>query len=104
MVALITEIIEKFGPRPASSKSEKHAQLFMVEQCKAFTDQVKLMEFEEYLNARFGKLKYYCALFFIALILHYFGLSILAFALSLANATAFILDFMTYTVILQKFP
>ena len=62
MVALITEIIEKFGPRTAASREEKHAQLFMIDKCKAFTDQVKLLEFDEYLNARFGKLKYYCAL------------------------------------------
>ncbi len=104
MISLITEIIQKFGPRPASSEQEQHAQLFMVEKCKAITDKVKLLEFEDYLNARFGKLKYYCALFFIALFLYYFNVPIAALVISLANAIAFVLDFMTYTVVMQKFP
>jgi hypothetical protein len=104
MIELITEIIQKFGPRPASSQSEKHAQQFMADKCKAFTDEVKVLEFADYLNARFGKLKYYCAVFFISLILFYFDLRAVAFVLSLLNAIAFVLDFMTYTVVLQKFP
>lgn len=110
MIPLITEIIEKFGPRPAASKAEKHAQLFMRDKCLQYTDNVKFMEFEEYLNARFGKLKYYCVIFFISLILYYFSipdilwLKVLALVLSFGNAIAFVLDFMTYTVVLQKFP
>lgn len=110
MIALITEIIEKFGPRPAASHAEKHAQLFMRDKCLQYTDNVKFMEFEEYLNARFGKLKYYCAVFFLSMILYYFSipdilwLKITALVLSLANVIAFVLDFMTYTVVFQKFP
>ncbi len=110
MIQLITDIIHQFGPRPAASHAEKHAQLFMRDKCLEHTENVQLMEFEEYLNARFGKLKYYCAVFFIAMILYYFAvpdilwLKILALVLSLGNAVAFVLDFMTYTVVFQKFP
>lgn len=110
MIPLITEIIEKFGPRPAASKAEKHAQLFMRDKCLQYTENVKFMEFEEYLHARFGKLKYYCAVFFISMLLYYFSipdilwLKITALLLSLANTIAFVLDFMTYTVVLQSFP
>ncbi len=46
MIPLITEIIEKFGPRPAASKAEKHAQLFIRDKCLQYTDNVKFMEFE----------------------------------------------------------
>ncbi len=110
MIQLITDIIHQFGPRPAASHAEKHAQLFMRDKCAELTEQVKLMEFDDYLHARFGKLKYYCALFFISMILYYFSipdilwLKIVALVLSLANTIAFVLDFMTYIVVLQKFP
>ena len=103
MLNLITEIIQKFGPRTAGSEAEKNAQLFMVEKCKSVTDKVQLLEFEAYLNARFGKLKYYCAVFFIALVL-YFVSPIAALIISFINALAFVFDFMTYRVVLESFP
>lgn len=103
MLLFITEIIQKFGPRTAGSEAEKNAQLFVVEKCKAITDNIQLLEFEAYLYARFGKLKYYCAIFFIALLL-YFVSPLAAFIISLANALAFVLDFMTYRVVLESFP
>lgn len=103
MLPFITEIIEKFGPRPAGTEAEKNAQLFVVEKCKALTDNVNLLEFEAYLNARFGKLKYYCLLFFVALGLYFFS-PVAGLVLSLLNAIAFVLDFMTYRVVLGSFP
>jgi len=105
MINLITEIIQKFGPRTAGSEAEKNAQLFMVEKAKTYTDNVQLLEFEAYLYARFGKLKYYCLLFFVALALYlYPPLHIAALAVSLLNVVAFVLDFMTYRVVLESFP
>ncbi|HLP51367.1 MAG TPA: M28 family peptidase [Chitinophagales bacterium] len=104
MINLITEIIESVGPRPAGSEAERKAQLLVADKCKEFTPKVLVLEFEEYLHARFGKLKYYSLLFYIALLLYYFDQPIIALVVSLLNAVAFVLDFMTYRVILQSFP
>lgn len=105
MIELITEIIQKFGPRTAGSEAEKNAQLFMAEKAKEFTDNVQVLEFEAYLHARFGKLKYYCLLFFIALALYlYPPAHIAALVIALVNVLVFVLDFMTYRVVLESFP
>lgn len=104
MINLITEIIEKFGPRPAGSEAERKAQLLVADKCRDFTDKVQILEFDEYLYARFGKLKYYCAVYFIALLVYYFNFHLAAFILSLINAAAFVSDFMTYRVLVRSFP
>ncbi len=103
MLELIQEIIQKFGPRPAGSTSEKGAQELIVEKSRAFTQKVQLLEFEAYLNARFGKLKYYCVLFFVSLSM-YFAWPAAGLVISLLNVAAFVLDFMTYRVVLGSFP
>ena len=54
MLQLITEIIEKFGPRPAGGEAEKNAQLFIQRKAGEFTEQTELLPFDEYLDARFG--------------------------------------------------
>ncbi len=110
MINLISEIIDKFGPRPAGSEAERQAQLLVADKCKEFTDKVQILEFDEYLYARFGKLKYHCGVYFVTLLLFYFAypkstaLLATAFAISLLNSVAFILDFMKYHVIIRGFP
>lgn len=104
MINLISEIIERFGPRPAGSEAERNAQLLVAERCKEFTPKVKVLEFEEYLHARFGKLKYYSALLYISLLLYYFDQHLAALVVSFVNALAFVLDFMTYRSVLGNFP
>lgn len=104
MINLISEIIETCGPRPAGSAAEKKAQLLVADKCRDFTPKVLVLEFDEYLHARFGKLKYYSALFYLSLLLYYFDQHVAALVLSFVNALAFILDFMTYRVIIESFP
>ena len=87
----------------AGSAAQKGAHLCVVEKCKALTDNGPLLGFEAYLNASFGKLKYYCLLFFVALGLYFFSPTA-GLILSLLNAVAFVLDFMTYRVVLGSFP
>ena len=103
MINLITEIIEKFGPRKAGSEAEKNAQLFIAEKCKSFTDKVQFLPFEEYLDARFGKLKYYVVFYLVALILYWIQPQVALF-LSIINALLIILDLMMYRDVLTTFP
>ncbi|MCW5907433.1 MAG: M28 family peptidase [Chitinophagales bacterium] len=103
MIGLISEIIERHGPRPAGSEAEKNAQRFMEEKCKEFTTDVRYLEFEEYLDARFGKLKYYVALYFASLVFYWVSIEI-ALVLSAVNVLFLILDLMMYRDVLTKFP
>ena len=103
MIELITEIIQKFGPRPAGTEAEKNAQLFIADKCKLVTDKVQFLPFDEYLDARFGKLKYYVALYLVALILYWIQPQ-LALFISLFNAFFIIFDLMSYRDILTNFP
>ncbi|MES2621600.1 MAG: M28 family peptidase [Bacteroidota bacterium] len=103
MIELITEIIEKFGPRKAGSEAEKKAQEFIAEKSSRFTDQVRIIPFEEYLDARFGKLKYYVAFYVVALILYWIQPQVALF-LSIVNALLIILDLMMYRDLLTTFP
>lgn len=103
MIDLITEIIQKFGPRAAGSEAEHNAQLFIQEKCKALTNNTSFLPFEEYLNARFGKLKYYVIIYIAALLL-YNSLPLLALLISLVNAFFIVFDLMMYRDVLRTFP
>lgn len=103
MIALITEIIEKFGPRKAGSEAEKNAQLFIAERSRQYTNNVNFLEFDSYLDARFGKLKYYVVIFFLSLGLYWVS-PIVAMALSAINVFFLVVDLMMYRDILTNFP
>lgn len=103
MVKFISEIIEHCGPRPAGSDAEKKAQRFIEERCKEFTHYVRYIEFDEYLDARFGKLKYYVALYVASLLFYWFNIE-MALVLSAVNVLFIVLDLMMYRDVLTKFP
>ncbi|MFN8286248.1 MAG: M20/M25/M40 family metallo-hydrolase [Chitinophagales bacterium] len=105
MIELISEIINRFGPRPAGSEAEKKAQHFIKSVAEELTDDVNLIEFDEYLDARFGKLKYYVGIYIIALALYWVpGGAMFGLGLSLINAFFIIFDLMSYRDILTTFP
>lgn len=103
MLQLISEIIQRFGPRVAGSHAEKQAQLFIADKCRQFTDKVQVLPFEEFLDARFGKLKYYVVIYIAALLLYNY-LPAAALAISLLNAFFIIFDLMMYRDVLTSFP
>ena len=103
MIGLIEEIIQKFGPRPAGSSAEENAQRFIAAKCAEVTDKVSFLQFEEYLDARFGKLKYYVAIYLIALILYWVQPEVALF-LSLINGFFIVFDLMMYRDVLTTFP
>ncbi|MBW7868966.1 MAG: M28 family peptidase [Brumimicrobium sp.] len=103
MINLIQEIITRFGPRIAGSEAERNAQIFIQGKCKEFTDDTHFMPFESYLDARFGKLKYFVALFFVSLILFWWTIWG-ALIVSLVNVVFLLVDFLMYRVILSSFP
>jgi len=103
MIALITEIIEKFGPRKAGSEAEKQAQLFIAERSRLYTNNVSFLEFDSYLDARFGKLKFYVIIFFLSLSAYWIS-PIVAMALSGINVFFLVVDLMMYRDVLTNFP
>jgi hypothetical protein len=103
MLQLISDIIEGFGPRPAGSEAEKNAQRYMAERAQELTDNVRYLEFDEYLDARFGKLKYYVALYLLSLAFYWFSKEI-ALGLSAVNVFFLVLDLMMYRDVLTTFP
>jgi len=103
MLELIAEIISRFGPRPAGTDAEKKAQQFIYDKCAEFTDRREFEPFDEYLDARFGKLRWFVVFFFIGLAL-YWILPMAALILSLCNAAVAILDIGMYQDILTTWP
>ncbi len=103
MIELISEIIARFGPRIAGSEAEKQAQLYIQKQCENFTNKVFFLPFEEYLDARFGKLKYYVVIYVAALLL-YPNLPWVSLLISLVNAFFLIFDLMMFRDVLTTFP
>jgi hypothetical protein len=103
MIALITDIIARFGPRPAGSTAEYKAQEYIAEKSKEITPHVRFIEFHEYLDARFGKLKFYVVLYFVAMGL-YFVSPVAAAITGLINTFFLVFDLMMYRDILTNFP
>lgn len=103
MTELIQEIIDKFGARIAGSEAEKNAQKFIQNKCQEITDDTRFLPFESYLDARFGKLRYFVALYFISLIA-FWWLPILALIVSFINTLFLVVDFLMYRSLLPKFP
>lgn len=103
MIALITDIITRFGPRVAGSEAEKNAQLYIAELSKKYTNNVSFLPFDEYLDARFGKLKYYVAIYFLSLAFFWVQPHV-ALGLSLVNVFFLVADLMMYRDVLTRFP
>jgi hypothetical protein len=103
MLNLIKEIIEQTGPRRAGTDAETKAQHLLLAKCAEHTDKTEFLPFSEYLDARFGKLKYYAAIFFVCMAL-YLILPIAAAILSAANALILILDMGMYRDVLTSIP
>ncbi len=103
MLNLISEIIERFGPRAAGSVAEKNAQLFIADKCRELTEDVRVLPFDEYLDARFGKLRYYVVLYFISLAFYWLRPEI-ALGVSAVNVFFLVFDLMMYRDVLTNFP
>jgi hypothetical protein len=103
MLDLIREVIEEAGPRRAGSDAESKAQHLLLAKCAAYTDKTEFLPFSEYLDARFGKLKYYVAIFFVCLAL-YLILPVGAAILSAFNALVLVLDMAMYRDVLTSIP
>ncbi len=103
MLSLIAEIIQRFGPRKAGSEAEKNAQLFIADKCRELTADVHFLPFEEYLDARFGKLRYYVVLYVASLAFFWVSPEI-ALGVSAVNVFFLVFDLMMYRDVLTKFP
>jgi aminopeptidase YwaD len=103
MISLISDIIARFGPRVAGTEAEKQAQLYIQKQCETFSNNVSFLPFVDYLDARFGKLKYYVVIYVAALLL-YPNLPGVSLVISMINAFFLIFDLMMYRDILTRFP
>lgn len=103
MLTLINEIITLYGPRVAGSEAERGAQNFIAEKCRAFTHHVQIIEFKEYLNARFGKLKYYVLIYFLSIILVKFS-PFVALLLTSISVFFILFDLTMYRDVLTNFP
>lgn len=103
MIALISDIITRFGPRLAGSEAEKNAQLYIAELSRKYTNNVSFLPFNEHLNARFGKLKYYVACYFISLVLFWVS-PLAALAVSLLSVFFLVADMTMYRDVLTNFP
>lgn len=110
MINLVQDIITRFGPRLAGSQAEKDAQLFIKDKCKQHTNDTKFMPFEAYLDARFGKLRYFVGLYVIALIIYWISyffkvdLYWVALIISFVNTVFLVVDFLMYRSLLPNFP
>lgn len=103
MIHLISDIIARFGPRVAGTEAEKNAQLYVESLCREVTNDVRFLPFDEYLDARFGKLKYYVAIYFLSLAF-YWWLPEVALGLSAINVFFLVMDLMMYRDVLTSFP
>lgn len=103
MLALINEIITLFGPRVAGSEAESKAQNFIAEKCRAFTPRVRILEFKEWLNARFGKLRYYVLIYFLSIVIVKFS-PFVALLLTSISVFFILFDLTMYRDVLTNFP
>ncbi len=103
MLELIKDIIARFGPRPAGTEAEKNAQQYIYAKAGELTNQREYLPFDEYLDARFGKLRYYTATFFICLGVYWLS-PVIALILSFINLLVAVLDMGMYRDILTSFP
>ncbi|MBK8657305.1 MAG: M28 family peptidase [Bacteroidetes bacterium] len=103
MLPLINEIITLFGPRVAGSEAEYKAQNFVADKCRQYTPHVRVLEFKDYLNARFGKLKYYVVIYFLSLAIIKISPPI-ALLLTATSMFFIVFDLTMYRDILTNFP
>lgn len=103
IIDLIKDIIARFGPRPAGSEAELQAQRYILSKCLEHTDNARYLEFEDHLDARFGKLKYYVVMYFAALVLFHFSKQAAVLVAAL-NVLVLMLDLMMYRDVLTTFP
>jgi len=93
--SLVSDIIEKFGPRKAGSEAETKAQHYLAGLLSEFCDRVNVEPFKEPLGAKFQSLRIFCVLFWVSLLMPSYNLHG-AFLLSSMNAFLFIGHFVMY--------
>ncbi len=97
MYAFVGQIVERFGPRSPGSNAERKAQEWVREQFEQMvgTEQVDVQRFKAALTGKFISLKWFVALFLIAMALAWISLP-LAGLLGLVNAVIFLGHFVMY--------
>lgn len=94
-IALIKDVIARFGPRRAGSEAETKAQEYLKEKLGEFTDSVELDVFKDALRAKFSSLKLFCLGFYLALWLPSYSSS-LALLVAFVNGFLFLFHFVMY--------
>lgn len=94
-IELITEIIERFGPRRAGSEAERNAQHHLRSHLETYCDRVFVHEFEDALTAKFSSLKLFCMAYYISLALVWISIPA-ALIVALINSVLFFGHFVTY--------
>ena len=99
-VALIREIIERFGGRRSGSEAEQKAQEFLLGKMKAVAPNAQLQTFRDAVNAKFGSLKWITLIFLISLgVIHFFP--IIGVVLGVGNGVLFVWHFLLYGDVLD---
>jgi len=102
-IQFIEDIIQRFGPRPAGTDAEKNAQEYLAQKLREITPHTRFLPFTEHLDARFGKLKYYSAIYVLCLLLYWWQpwVAVVVSGISLFFLLA---DMMMYRDVLTNFP
>lgn len=95
MNAIIYDIIDRFGGRPAGSEKEKEAQLYYKSLLEKFCDKVIIQPFTMYPQAKFESLKLFFGLYYLSLILFFFDTK-LALLVSVVDLVFFLGHFVFY--------
>ncbi|MCO5230656.1 MAG: M20/M25/M40 family metallo-hydrolase [Chitinophagales bacterium] len=104
MIQFISNVIEKYGGRPAGSEQEKGAQEFTADTLRGFCDQVKIEEFKSPLSSHFESLKIFSIIYWFTLWLMttlYSQKILLGVLISGVGAILFIWHFLTYRHVLD---
>ncbi|MDX2001903.1 MAG: M20/M25/M40 family metallo-hydrolase [Chitinophagales bacterium] len=95
MKALISDVIDRFGPRAAGSEAEKASQLYVKQLMEGFCDKVLFQPFAIAPHAKFESLKLFYGLYWVCLALFFVDIRI-ALTLSLVNFILFLGHFLLY--------
>jgi hypothetical protein len=95
MVTFITEIIEKFGGRPAGTAAEKGAQEYTRSVLEKYCHSTTLEAFQSHLTSHFGILKPLSLVYIFVLVLYWFA-PVAAIIVGLLNTIVFFIQFLTY--------
>lgn len=94
-IELISEIIDRFGPRRAGSEAERNAQYFLKERLQSYCNEVEVHEFEDSLTAKFSSLRLFCVGYYLSLVFVWISVPV-ALALAFVNAILFFGHFVAY--------